>query len=109
MLPGGIPSVCATAGQLVVPGPAMYDGLLWMSVREDGSPAQFCACFIQFFSGEMSSSLSQQLHNFPVPKTDRGHAKELKFVILLSADNHLIPFRGLTEIILFSVLMLIQF
>lgn len=34
------------------------------------SPAEFCSCFIQFVSGEVGSSLSQQLHNILVPKLE---------------------------------------
>lgn len=32
------------------------------------SPAQFCPCFLQLISGEVGASLSQELHNFLVPK-----------------------------------------
>lgn len=85
MLPGGIPSLCLTVRQLVVPGSAMQDGFLRMAVRlcvlvwlaEDISPAQLCSGFIQFGSGEVGSGLSQQLHDVLVPELVRAHAKHL--------------------------------
>lgn len=79
MLPGGIPSVCVTVGQLVKPGSAMQEGYATrksMNAVDAASPAQFGSKFFQFVTWEMGSGLSQQLHNIPVPasvsrQTDR--------------------------------------
>lgn len=40
--------------------------------RGDASPAQFCSCLVQFVSGEVGPSLSQQQHHVSVPVGQKG-------------------------------------
>lgn len=79
MLPGGIPAACVTVGRLVEPGSAMQEGsatgeaMTVVRVADTVSPAQFGSKFFQFVTWEVSSGLSQQLHNIPVPVSVSAH------------------------------------